>query len=488
MRIIPSREEQYRKFLNEYPPQKFSAERIKKIDADLKKVVMKEVKRLKDISVEEYNLTLKHEEVNDYLDRLEAKNDLDLVKYAEQKCWRVKGRSDFRKIEPELILTTDNFEIEEKNYWGEVNTVEYPNEEQNTKLWDTYRTLIASHAHGGVIGRSLRYLVRDKVTQSYLGIICIAGSFHNLTVTNPYLFFDVSKQKANRNRDLSWHWFSLAPTHCGIGQTIIPTQPFGFYFNGGKLLALLCLSDVVQRDWKKRYGNPLISMETTALYGQKTQSQYDGLRPYWNGVENTSGKTELIPGERVVEKMRSWFRQRFPEKYFDSFVYKLPNGQDAKREKRNYLIKFVYTHLKKNFDDFKKLGDATTSGFERKGYASPLYLNTREFLLGQITEDELIPNHDYSIKTLTNFWKFGYKGDSRKEIPNQRILRNTKADYKRKSSLENQSFAKARLQHSIDRLKEARVVNKMSWHKKMHKTTLQETFKLYEAKLKEGRL
>ena len=74
------------------------------------------------------------------------------------------------------------------------------------------------------------------------------------------------------------------------------------------------------------------------------------------------------------------------------------------------------------------------------------------------------------------------------EIPNQRILRNTKADYKRKSSLENQSFAKARLQHSIDRLKEARVVNKMSWHKKMHKTTLQETFKLYEAKLKEGRL
>ena len=70
MRIIPSREEQYRKFLNEYPPQKFSAERIKQIDADLKKVVMKEVKRLKDISVEEYNLTLKHEEVNDYLDRV----------------------------------------------------------------------------------------------------------------------------------------------------------------------------------------------------------------------------------------------------------------------------------------------------------------------------------------------------------------------------------------------------------------------------------
>ena len=60
-----------------------------------------------------------------------------------------KGRSDFRKIGPELILTTDNFEIEEKNYWGEVNTVEYPNEEQNTKLWDTYRTLIAKYAHGG---------------------------------------------------------------------------------------------------------------------------------------------------------------------------------------------------------------------------------------------------------------------------------------------------------------------------------------------------
>ena len=81
-------------------------------------------------------------------------------------------------------------------------------------------------------------------------------------------------------------------------------------------------------------------METTALYYKNTIT-VRWFKAYWNGVENTSGKTELM-GERVVEKMRSWFRQ-ISEKYFDSFVYKLPW---TRCRKKNYLIKFVYTSKK----------------------------------------------------------------------------------------------------------------------------------------------
>ncbi|MAI29536.1 MAG: hypothetical protein CMP38_04935 [Rickettsiales bacterium] len=490
MKIVASKEEQYQKWIKNNPLKKFTQRQKDEQDFKLEKEIEKELRFLDKLTIEEYNLTLKWEEVNDYCKNLEAKNNYGLVKRAKDKMWKVQGRSDFRKIQPELILITDDsddFEIEETNYFGEKKFSTYENNEDNKELWECYRVLIASHAHSGVIGRSLKYMVRDKITQSYLGIICIAGSFHNLTVTNPYLFFDKTKELSNRNRDLSWHYYDLAPTHCGIGQTIIPTQPFGYTFNGGKLLALLCLSDQVQKDWKRRYRNPLVSMETTALYGEKKQSQYDGLRPYWNAVGNTSGNTTLLPRKSVEEKMMQWHRLRFPQDHFSAMVYKLPNGQDAKREKRGYIIEKVYKYFAKNnkqIKTYKREG----SGYQRKGYVSPLYVNTREFLLNQITENELIRNYDYSVKTLTDFWKFGYKGDSRKEKPNQKIMRMIKSDYKRKSSLESQSTAKTRLNYTVDKLRQVRIVNKISWHEKMYKESKQKVFDLYADKLKEGRL
>ena len=53
------------------------------------------------------------------------------------------------------------------------------------------------------------------------------------------------------------------------GQTIVPTQPFGKYFLGGKLMSLLCLSEEVCSMWKKLYGNTLVGVTTTSLYGTK---------------------------------------------------------------------------------------------------------------------------------------------------------------------------------------------------------------------------
>jgi hypothetical protein len=79
------------------------------------------------------------------------------------------------------------------------------------------------------------------------------------------------------------------------GQTIMCTQPFGRIFNGGKLLALLCSSKQVANDWKEKYGDVLVTVETTSLYGEKDSTQYDGLRPYWINLGKTSGNTPIKP-------------------------------------------------------------------------------------------------------------------------------------------------------------------------------------------------
>ena len=66
-----------------------------------------------------------------------------------------------------------------------------------------------------------------------------------------------------------------------MGFTIVPTQPFGYNYLGGKLLAAICCSHWVREKLNDKYGMNLSLFETTSLYGNsKSSSQYDGMKPY----------------------------------------------------------------------------------------------------------------------------------------------------------------------------------------------------------------
>jgi hypothetical protein len=66
-----------------------------------------------------------------------------------------------------------------------------------------------------------------------------------------------------------------------MGFVIVPTQPFGYNYLGGKLLAAICCSHTVREKLNAKYGMNLALFETTSLYGNsKSSSQYDGMKPY----------------------------------------------------------------------------------------------------------------------------------------------------------------------------------------------------------------
>jgi hypothetical protein len=66
-----------------------------------------------------------------------------------------------------------------------------------------------------------------------------------------------------------------------MGFVIVPSQPFGYNYLGGKLLAAICTSHEVRQIANQKYGMNLCLFETTSLYGSsKTVSQYDGMKPY----------------------------------------------------------------------------------------------------------------------------------------------------------------------------------------------------------------
>ena len=98
----------------------------------------------------------------------------------------------------------------------------------------------------------------------------------------------------------------------------MPTQPLGYSFTGGKLLAYLCLSDDVQRLWKEKYGDTLVGVTTTSLYGKakaNTLSQYDGLK-YWKRMGFT---TEPVSFQaRATRNMIwQWLKKNHTRKYWE---------------------------------------------------------------------------------------------------------------------------------------------------------------------------
>ena len=374
---------------------KHSESVLKEMDDEIRSKVDKELKTLIVMDPTEYMLYHKHAEIQDWL----PTQNMSHINWVKRLIWKMTDRSDFRRIEPELIFVGNEIEVKTKNIWGQESSVELENKEPFMKHWGIMRTLISTGRNDGTIGRQIRFIIRDKNSKQYLGVICLSSSMAMLKPRNDAIGWDIDKnfQKGGKLGCLA------------NGQSIIPTQPFGSAYLGGKLLSLLCLSDVVQKKWKELYKETLVQVDTTSLWGEMKggQSQYDNLNPYWESkLGDTTGQTPLKPRDEVFFSMRDWMKVREPFEYWRHFVEKSDSGNLKMREHKTRAINFCYRKLgfkSKNFISEQKRGV----------YRAPLYKNGDEFLRDEITEDKLIPAHDFSVEALTEFWRFGSMGDTK---------------------------------------------------------------------------
>ena len=242
----------------------------------------------------------------------------------------------------------------------------------------------------------MRFIVRDKPTKTYLGVICISSDLLDLKPRNNAL--KVSSDILGKSGLLQ---------NMANGQSIIPAQPFGSTFNGGKLMALLCLSDVVENAWQEFYGQKLVSVSTTSLWGSsKRISIYNGLTPYWTDLkETTDGSSPLKPTDPLYEKIKKWMLDQHPKEYFKYFQRKNELGMLAMRDNKSRALAWAYVQ-----HGFKR--SYFESNHKRRTYFSRLFENTDSFLRGEIKEGELVRAFDNSIPALTEFWKFGLAGDT----------------------------------------------------------------------------
>lgn len=359
------------------------ASRFEHIDTDsLKEVLVKDLSYASSMDVKEYTLYQKWCEVQEkYPTRLmntlygEEKQLINpeqesLVKKLKSKFWIPQSPDDYENLEPILVLSNGDL----------------------AETWNTVRTFSSTMKNNSNIGRNLYYSVMDARTEKYLGVICISSDFLDLTPRDKNIGWprEVKTQQGMIN-------------HTAIGSTIVPLQPLGFNYMGGKLLALLCLSDTVQKDWKEKYGDVLVGVTTTSLYGNTKSnglSQYDGLE-HWNKMGFSSGSVAFEPTRKTMKMIFDWIKENHTKKYFEWWEAKNKNGLPLKRDHKNRSLHFAYSKLKipKNL---------VRAEHQRGIYFSPLYNNTNEFLRKEIGVGDLVKSFDTSEKTLSDLWKTKY--------------------------------------------------------------------------------
>ena len=279
-------------------------------EEELKKVVVQDLSVVSKMSVEEYTLYQKWMEIHnkypvEYKPLFDEYHLIDgnqkfLIDEIKNNIWIPEHPDDFIKLEPRLVYANGDL----------------------AETWNTIRTFTSTMKNNNNIGRNLNYIVVDEVTGKYLGVICISSDFLDLTPRDKYIGWSRTKKTDEGMIN-----------HTAIGSTIVPLQPLGYNYTGGKLLALLCLCDEVQNKWKELYGDKLVGVTTTSLYGKSktnTLSQYDRLQ-HWKKMGFTSGSVSYETTRSTTSEIIKWLKKNHTRKYFEWFVAKKLTGQQIGR-------------------------------------------------------------------------------------------------------------------------------------------------------------
>jgi len=109
--------------------------------------------------------------------------------------------------------------------------------EMESSRWQLYLDIISSHNNLSSPGRNLRLAVLEKNTQKWVGFIRIGSPTIMMKPRNELLECVITNEESTTKS------FNKA---AAMGFVIVPAQPFGFNYLGGKLLAGICCSHEVK--------------------------------------------------------------------------------------------------------------------------------------------------------------------------------------------------------------------------------------------------
>ena len=261
------------------------------------------------------------------------------------------------------------------------------------KQFIEYLTATSSHViEHNIPGRELRWMVFEKRTQKIMGFIRFGSPVINSKPRNIWLGKQPDLSRFNR--------------HAVMGFAIVPSQPFGYNYLGGKLLALICISHFAREEVSRVFEKDIALFETTSLYGSTTSaSQYDGLKPFIRYKGLTDSKFLPLLHKEAFHRLHDRFTLLNNNEPLTS------NAASSKKMKRQTkMISLIRNSLKEN-EKLKEFNDVIAMAFNltqrKRFYISDYgYSNIREVILGQ--QDKLVKGQNWDkfyFENIIKWWK-----------------------------------------------------------------------------------
>jgi len=259
---------------------------------------------------------------------------------------------------------------------------------------DHYNTLlkvVSSHNNeSNIPGRELRWIIFEKNTKKVLGFIRFGSPVINSKPRNLWL---------GKPPDLS-----IFNRHAAMGFVIVPSQPFGYNYLGGKLLALMCCSHFAREALNQVFEKDIALFETTSLYGSTTDaSQYDGLKPFIRYKGLTESKFLPLLHDEIFHKLHDRFT------HLNNNTPLTDNKASSKKMKRQTKMISIIRNSLQDPEKLKRFNEVIGTAFnltqKKRFYISDYgYENVREVILGE--QDNLRPGQNWDKFYLENiiFW------------------------------------------------------------------------------------
>jgi len=207
-------------------------------------------------------------------------------------------------------------------------------------------------------------------------------------------------------------WLGKAPNlsifnrHAAMGFVIVPSQPFGYNYLGGKLLALLCCSHFARETLNEVFEKDIALFETTSLYGSSTDaSQYDGLKPFMRYKGLTESKFLPLMHDKQFHKLHDEFTR------LNNNTPLTDKKASSKKMKRQTKMISIIKNSLQDQDKLNEFNSVITTAFnltqKKRFYISDYgYSNVREVIMGE--QDNLVRGQNWDkfyLENIISWWK-----------------------------------------------------------------------------------
>jgi hypothetical protein len=245
--------------------------------------------------------------------------------------------------------------------------------------WTYLRKMIHTMSWTPNPGRNVKIYVKDRKSGKLLGLASLASDVTSLGVRDNYIGW---------NKDDKFKKGKL--NYTSIASTIVCTQPLGYNFLGGKLIAMMITVEAVRNFWKQKYGQTLVALGTTSLYG--IHSQYNGI-PLYKTLGESAGKISIKPDDKFYDPWHQWLKENRAEWYKDAITNeRIRNGANmGLGEGASGPVSGIKQKiLGKILQECGIKASDYHHGFKRGVYLAMMYENGSQFLRSEINEDDLV--------------------------------------------------------------------------------------------------